>query len=51
MFGKMLEFFNRKKNHKYIPEEDYVNYEDSYISKLNNEMKEEEKDEFFQKTT
>ena len=47
-----MEFFNIKKKYKYIPEEDYVNYEDSYISKLNNDKKEEEENnEFFQKTT
>ena len=49
MFGKIMEFFNIKKKYKYIPEEDYVNYEDLYISKitkLNNE--EETKDEFLE---
>jgi hypothetical protein len=50
MFRKIIEFFNRKDD-KDFPEHDYVNYTDSYISQLNNEMKEEEKDEFFQKTT
>ena len=48
MFGKIMEFFNRKKENKYIPEEDYVNYTDPYISKLNNEKEEEKKDEFLE---
>ena len=50
MFGKIMEFFNRKKAHKYIPEEDYVNYTDPYISQLNNEIKEEKENEFLEKT-
>ena len=45
-----MEFFNRKKDHKYIPEEDYVNYTDPYISQLNNEIKEEKENEFLEKT-
>jgi hypothetical protein len=47
-----MKFFNKKKEDKYIPEEDYMNYTDPYISQLNNDKNEEEENnEFFQKTT
>ena len=45
-----MEFF--KKKEEYLPEEDYVNYTDPYISKLNNDKKEEEvNNEFLEKTS
>ena len=52
MIRKIMKFLNKKKKHKYIPEDDYVNYTDPYISQLNNDKNEEEENnEFFQKTT